>query len=519
MVKGVDPTSGSPRSSGPRGNRVRRPAISTQSGEQKQVLKRDRNLGKWLVWGFTFASVITLSAALGASLALITPFIKVNEQGDAGGSFSITDIFKDGFQYGIARPVNVLVMGIDLNVDADPESGEASDIFKSRSDTMMLVRLDPATHKVSLLSIPRDTRVEIPDVGLTKINHANWYGGPELASEVVSTTLNDVRIDRYVRISSGAFRELIDVVGGVEVFVPFEMNYEDKTQGLKIDLQPGLQTLDGDQAEGFSRFRNSDAGDIGRTQRQQVLLKALQKKLSNPLMIAKIPQIFGVLQEYIDSDLSMGEMLALVQFGLQLKSDQLQMTLLPGRFSGPEEFEASFWLMDFAGMDRVMKTYFDVSPPEGYEQALEDNPNEDFWLRIDIQNSTGDPNAAYSMADYLQSIGYSNVHIDDDWPQKIKKTQVIPQWGNVEAGTRLQRLVAKSDLSIDSTGKLQSDLTIRLGSDWLKSRQAEEFIIPFKGENTDPRDEQSNDGGEWQSETPSLEDNWSNQIEAGRESF
>ena len=195
------------------------------------------------------------------------------------------------------------------------------------------------------------------------------------------------------------------------------------------------------------------------------------------------------------------------------------MTLLPGRFSGPEEFEASFWLMDFAGMDRVMKTYFDVSPPEGYEQALEDNPNEDYWLRIDIQNSTGNSNAAYSMADYLQSIGYSNVHIDDDWPQKIKKTQVIPQWGNVEAGTRLQRLVAKSDLSIDSTGKLQSDLTIRLGTDWLKSRQAKEFILPFREENPNPRDEQSSNGGEWQSETPSLEDNWSNQIEAGRESF
>ena len=480
MVKGADPSSGSSsRSNGHRGKRVRRPTTSHTGGAKKEVLKRDRNWGKWIVWGLTFSSVITISAALGASLALITPF-RVGE-GDSSESFSITDIFTDGFQYGIARPVNVLVMGVDLNTDIDPDVPEdEADIFKSRSDTMLLVRLDPATHKVNLLSIPRDTRVEIPDVGLTKINHANWYGGPELASQVVSKTLNDVRIDRYVRISTGAFRELIDVVGGVEIFVPFRMFYEDKTQGLYIDLEPGLQNLNGQQAEGFSRFRNDNAGDIGRAQRQQTLLKALQKKLTNPLMITKVPQIFGVLQKYIDSDLSMGEMLALVQFGLQLKSDQLQMTLLPGRFSGPEEYDASYWVMDFAAMDRVMNSYFDVPPPLGYEAALEDNPEEDYWLRIDLQNATGDPNASYYLADYLQSLGYGNVYIDDDYPQENDKTEIIPQWGNIEAGKRLKKLVSRSDVSVDSTGKLQSDLTIRIGTDWLNSKQAKEFSEPYQ---------------------------------------
>ena len=506
MVKGVDPPSGSPRSSGRRGNYTRRSAGHIQTGVKKQTLKRDRSVGRWFVWGATFASVITLSAALGASLALFTPFHKIANRGD-GGSFSITDIFTEGFQYGIARPVNVLIMGVDLNTDIDPESEEPADIFKSRSDTMLLIRFDPSTHKINLLSIPRDTRVDIPDVGLTKINHANWYGGPELASKVVSDTLNKVRIDRYVRVSTGAFRELIDVVGGVEVFVPFDMRYEDKTQGLKIDLDAGLQKLDGEEAEGFTRFRNDEAGDIGRTQRQQTLMKALQKKLSNPLMITKIPQILSVLQKHIDSDLSLGEMLALVQFGLQLKSDQLQMTLLPGRFSGPEEFEASFWVMDFAGMDKVMKTQFDVAPPKGYEQALEDNPEEDYWLRIDIQNSTGDINAAYSMADYLQTLGYGNVHIDKEWPQEISETLIIPQWGNVEAGERLQELISKSNVTVDSTGKLQSDLTIRLGTDWLRTKQAEDFLIP-----TSDIPEPSWEAppiNDWDSSGPSSGDNWS----------
>jgi polyisoprenyl-teichoic acid--peptidoglycan teichoic acid transferase len=513
VVKSVDPKSGSPSSSNdPRGKRARRPVVSLASGDKKQGLKRDRKWGKWIVWGITFSSVITLSAALGASLALISPFFKVGATGE-GENFSITDIFEGGFQYGIARPVNVLVMGIDRNLDIDPETGKPStDIFKTRSDTMLLVRLDPATHKVVVLSIPRDTRVEIPDEGLTKINHANWIGGPELASEVVSKTLNDVRIDRYARISTGAFRELIDAVGGVEVFVPIRMLYEDKTQGLSIDLEPGLQTLDGTQAEGFSRFRNDEAGDIGRTQRQQVLMKALQKRLSNPLMIAKIPQIFGVLQKYIDSDLSLGEMLALVQFGLQIKSDQLQMTLLPGRFSTPEEFDASYWVMDFSAMDRVMQSYFDVAPPVGYETALEDNPDQDYLLRIDIQNTTEDINASFYMADYLQSLGYGNVHVDMEWPQEISKTQIIPQWGNVEAGKRLQALLAKSDVTVDSTGALQSELTIRLGTDWLKTRQAKEFSQSYQDQ--DPPVDSLNDSSYF-----GADENWSNQNDKAEEEW
>lgn len=458
------------------------------------------------MWGFTFTSVITLSAALGASLALITPFRAGQAQGD-GQPFSITDLFKEGLQYGIARPVNILVMGVDLNPDAEPGSPE---IFKSRSDTMLLVRLDPGTHKVNILSIPRDTRVEIPEVGLTKINHANWYGGPELASQVVSNTLNDVQIDRYVRISTGAFRELVDALGGVEVLVPQRMFYEDKTQGLYIDLEPGLQELNGRQAEGFSRFRNDQAGDIGRAQRQQILLKALQKKLSNPLMLTKIPHILGILQKYIDSDLSMGEMLALVQFSLQLKSEQLQMTLLPGRFSGPEEFDASYWIMDYAGMDRVMQAQFEVDPPQGYESATNDDPEQDYWLRIDIQNATPDPEAAYYMASYVQNLGYTNVHVDEDWPTPIKKTQVIPQWGNVPAGRRLQETLAKSELVVDSTGALQSDLTIRLGTDWLESREAREFIQPRENRSDRDYSDESQEYGDppdWNSSPNDYNDN------------
>lgn len=421
---------------------------------------------RWFTWGITFSFVITLFTGLGATLALVTPFRLLGEK---DGPLSLPELFQGGLRYGISRPVNIIVMGVDLNLD-EPEPGQKRDPFKSRSDTMLLVRLNPGTDRVSILSIPRDTRVNIPDVGETKINSANWWGGPDLVTEVVSKNLNNVQIDRYVRFSTGAFRELVDVVGGVEVYVPFSMKYEDQTQKLKINLQPGLQELNGEQAEGFVRFRNDELGDIGRAQRQQLLLKALQKKMTNPEMLTRLPQILSVLQKHVDSNLSVGEMLALMQFGLQIKPDQLQMVLLPGRFSSPEEFDLSYWVMDLAGMDRVMKAHFDVAPPIGYEVSARD-PSQLKEVKIVIQNATKNANAGAVMVEYLQTQGFNNLHYaEQDWPQTLTKTEVIPQWGDLESAEYLQSLLTDSQLVVNSTGDIDSDLTIRVGQDWLEQQ-------------------------------------------------
>jgi len=428
--------------------------------------KRGGSVLRWFTWSILFSMAITLSAGLGATLALVAPFRLLGEK---DGPVSLPELFQGGLRYGISRPVNIIVLGVDLNLE-EPEEGETFDPFKSRSDTMLLVRLNPGTDRVSILTIPRDTQVEIPDVGVTKINSANWWGGPELVTEVVSNNLNNVQIDRYVRVSTGAFRELVDVVDGVEVYVPFAMQYEDQTQKLKIDLQPGLQKLNGDEAEGFVRFRNNNLGDIGRAQRQQILLKALQKKMANPTMLTRLPQILSVLQKHIDSNLSVGEMLALMQFGLQVDSEQLRMVLLPGRFSGPEEYELSFWLMDLTGMDRVMQTYFEVSPPTGYE-ITERDPSQFKDVKIVVQNASEDPNGDTVMIEYLQQQGFYNIHYaDEDWPEAIATTQVIPQWGDLELAKYLQTLLTESQLLSNSTGDLGSDLTIRVGQDWLQNQ-------------------------------------------------
>jgi polyisoprenyl-teichoic acid--peptidoglycan teichoic acid transferase len=421
---------------------------------------------RWVRRSVIFAGVVTVSAGVGATLALLLPFQMSSTQPGQEKGVSMGDFFRSGFQYGVSRPVNILVMGIDQGEDiADPKDPKKSaDMLSSRSDTMLLVRLNPDTHKTSILTIPRDTQVEIPGLGVNKINAANWKGGAELASQVVSQMLNGAPVDRHVRISTNAFREIVDVVGGVEVYVPKRMYYVDQTQKLNIDLQPGLQTLNGIQAEGFVRFRKDDLGDIGRTQRQQTLLKALQKKFENPLMITRFPQIFSVLQKHIDSNLSFGEMLALVQFGMQIKPNELQMVLLPGRFSTPDEFELSYWLMDRTATDQVLKSYFEVETPIEREAAV---PAEVKTVKISVQNASGNPDAANRMVDRLQQLGFSNLVLaSEDWSEPLDNTQVIPQWGNIEAATSVQELLDGSEVTADSTGDLQSDLTVRVGRKW-----------------------------------------------------
>lgn len=418
-----------------------------------------RPYGRWFFLSAAFVLTATIAATLGATLALVTPlspFIAplMQRTGSKGESW------RRSFPYDLARPVNILVMGIDRVSEAPRGSPQ---VFAGRSDTMLLLRLDPTDNSVKMLSIPRDTQVQIPGVGIAKINDANVEGGPALAARVVSRTLNDVPIDRYVRVTTDAFRELVDLVGGVEAFVPNPMHYVDHTQNLKIDLEPGWQTLNGDQAEQFVRFRKDQNGDIGRVQRQQALLKSLRQRLVSPAVLPRLPEAIRIMQQYVDTNLSLEEMLALVGFGLRLEQDDFKMVLLPGRFSAPNEYVGSYWILDSAGRDRVLREYFQQD--RGWS-AL-DASSSPYGIRIAIQNATGRPEVGHRIAQYLAEKDFRNVYLVQDWPDKLRQTQIIVQQGDLEAAATLKKVLGLGKVEASSTGDLGSELTIRVGEDWL----------------------------------------------------
>lgn len=445
-------------------------SIPVPSAASKPV--KGLGIGKTLLLATALIATAGISTVVGAGAVLFSPLsaaIAPEQQDD----FSVVDVWRKGVNYPITRPVNILVMGIDHDLDEDDgllatsTSGiteEArtvnDDSFSGRSDTILLVQVDPELQSVNVLSIPRDTQVEIANLGATKINHANALGGPALAADVVSQTLNGIEIDRYVRVNTAAFRELVDLLGGVEVNVPYEMRYQDQTQKLNIDLQPGLQVLTGDQAEQFARFRSDGYGDIGRVQRQQQLLRALRDRITSPTVIPKIPQAIQLLQSHLDTNLSIEEILALANFATELDQDDFRMVMLPGRFSGSNEYLASYWILDPEGRDQVMQDYFHVGTSAVAQRSLRN-------LRIAVQNASGEPQLAGQVADYLLEQGFSNVYVVQDSPSLQTQTQIIVQWGDLQGAARLEDILGVGQVIPASTGDLGSDLTIRVGEDWV----------------------------------------------------
>jgi LCP family protein required for cell wall assembly len=178
---------------------------------------------------------------------------------------------------------NILLLG----VDARP--GEET----ARSDTMILVSVDPDLNKAAVVSIPRDTKVTIK--GATeKICAANVLGGPDLAASLVGDLMN-IKVDYWVEMDFNGFEKIVDTLGGVTVTVPERM-YK-PSEG--IDLQPGTKKLDGHDALGFVRYRDYAMGDIDRTSQQQVFVKALAKEVLQAKTIPKLPKLIKDLNKYV----------------------------------------------------------------------------------------------------------------------------------------------------------------------------------------------------------------------------
>ena len=447
-----------------------------------QGLAKLPNFMKGTFWAAVFGATALTTAGLGA-IAMLTFPLPRQVAGETVAP-PLADLWRTGFRYQVSRPVNILIMGLD---EAHDVPGATPDDLVGRTDTMLLTRVDPEENVVNVMSIPRDTRVEIPGYGIEKINQANFEGGAELAAQTVMHNFDNVKIDRFVRVSTGAFREIVDLVGGVEVLVPKDMEYEDKTQGLVIDLKAGLQTLNGEEAEQFARFRQDSYGDIGRVQRQQILLKALRKRMTNPLVIPKLPQILKTLQQHIDTNLTPQEMLALAGFGLKLESKDLHMVMLPGEFSDPEEYGASYWLADRGASSDLMRTYFDARPAELVADANGVNyyePPSDWavnGLSIAIQNATDDQYASYSMAEYLRDQGFYNVYVVRDWSTVNRTTSVVAQRGDVGSARSVQSTLELGQVVSDSTGDIDSDITIRVGEDWLMAVDPTWERLPYDG--------------------------------------
>lgn len=259
--------------------------------------------------------------------------------------------------------LNLLVIGRDYDYNNQDQIIKT----RARSDMLMVAHLDFAKKSVSLLSIPRDTRAQIPGHGVTKINAAHAYGGPALTAQTVQQNFA-IPSDRYVALDFQGFEQAIDLLGGVDLTVDKQMDYDDNWGHLHIHLKPGLQHLNGQQAMGFVRFRHSDS-DLVRVQRQQNLLAALKAKLCAPQTLTKLPQLLDLLDAHIASDLTTDQKVALAQFVHDTPRDQIQMATLPSREAGASV------MTDWTQSAPLIQRLFGIAPAQLAEADAATRPH------------------------------------------------------------------------------------------------------------------------------------------------
>lgn len=242
-----------------------------------------------------------------------------------------------GFSDKLAGRTNILVLGVDQR---DGDGG--------RSDTMFVVMYDPKNEQVSLLSVPRDTRVKIPGHGWEKINHSFAFGGYKLAQRTVEELLG-IRIKHHIVIDIKGFQRIVDAVGGIDIAVEKRMFYEDPYDNLVIDLQPGMQHMDGRTAIQYVRYRDEE-GDIGRIKRQQHFMQAMQEKLSSPAIVTSLPNLIKEVNALMETDMSASEMVTLGRAMQKASKQGLKTDTVPGTPAYIEE--VSYWIPDISALRR-----------------------------------------------------------------------------------------------------------------------------------------------------------------------
>ncbi|MEH2437171.1 MAG: LCP family protein [Nostoc sp.] len=460
-------------------------AEENQSGKaskssKKIPLSHNSKSGRWLWFWVGMSGIAMVSATAGALLAVSltsTPLQQAQLSPQDEAVFDSDRISGGVLRFSeLTRPVNLLVLGMSvLPPDIQNPPPETKNLkyqpqlnsFEGLSDVMLLLKFDPETKKIIMLSIPRDTRTEIEGHGVKKINAANVDGGPALTARTVSNLLGGAGIDRYIRINVLGVAKLIDALGGVSVYVPKDMKYQDDSQHLYINLKAGKQHLNGDQALQLLRFRHDELGDIGRIQRQQMVIRALMDQTLNPGTVTQLPKVLDVVKDHIDTNLTVEELVALMGFGVRTNRSNMQMLMLPGRFSEKGEFDASYWLPNKNGIAKLMAQHFGLES----EQEQQTTATEPHSLRVAIQDSTGgDRSNLRPLIRALEKSGYRNIYVAKAWGEPLEVTHIVAQQGDGDSAESIRETLGFGEVRVESTGNLGSDISIQVGQDWLQQK-------------------------------------------------
>ncbi len=240
-------------------------------------------------------------------------------------------------------PVSILLLGVE-----DYSSGGKG----GRSDTLMVATFNPADQTMKLLSIPRDTRVEVPGEGLDKINHSFSKGGKELTIETVEDFL-EIPIDYYATVNFDGFKNIVDIVGGITVDVPFDFEQNsDDPKAEKLQFFEGPMELNGRYALAYARMRLQDPNnDIGRNERQQQVVKAIIDEIASAGTLLKVDQLTDEVGKNVETNMKVSELLGFYQKYSGFSTSNIETIKLDG--VGEYIGGVSYWLPEEESIIKV----------------------------------------------------------------------------------------------------------------------------------------------------------------------
>ncbi len=373
--------------------------------------------------------------------------------------------------------VTILVLGID---ERTQETGPF------RTDTMIVLTLDPASKTAGMLSIPRDLWVPIPAMDTEgKINTANFLGdaynypggGPALAMETVRENLG-IPIDYYVRVNFTAFEKVIDAIGGVEICVPEAINDPEYPAFDNYGYDPlyikaGCQMMDGALALKYARTRHTGT-DFDRARRQQQVILAVRDKVIKqnllPQLVAQAPTLLDTLKNSVKTDLSLEQMIQLAKLASQIDPKNVRQAVIDENmvvaYNAPTDPPQNV-LVPLRDKIRELRARFLDLTPTTPNQAGTPVPAAVGLARIRIENATFTDGLAARTRDLLNELGFNVVEIGSADRYDYAQSEIIDYANQVQVTTELAKALGLPTSAImSSTASSPVDIKVILGQDY-----------------------------------------------------
>ncbi len=419
----------------------------SETAGSRKTSKRHR----WLAWTAGAAIVIVMGVFglyryyLNPQNFLLTPKILHHNETSGNPAFS--------------HRITFLLMGSSLaTVNHQVITNRK---VRDRSDTIILVSLNPHTHTIGVLSIPRDTRVQLPGIGLTKIAEATYFGGVHEMVQVVQNTFH-VPIDYYAYLSMFQFEKIINDMGGLTVNVPQNEVYEANGDPLGINLHKGIQHLNGQQVLEFARFRATSLGDIGRIQQQQQLLRDMARQLLTPQNIPRWPLIAGdVIHALSYTNLGVNQLISLGLFARHIPLHTVRFATIPGHGSthmDPYMHQLlSYWTYSPHLSSILIQDTLLAEPLTSAQKKS---------VSFFIASGTSTLNPAKALDHWLTTQGYTVTGIGWANHHNHHRTVILNTTGDQWLGSRIATMVGPSVMSFTAYHTTPWDIKITVGSDY-----------------------------------------------------